>query len=68
MRVRRQTSIGKVDASAIEEFTAASDSDEHRRVTGFGDANGRDLPCFVRSPRYSLVGHLKWRTTGDIMA
>jgi hypothetical protein len=41
MRVRRQTAIGKVDASAIEEFAAARDRDEHRRVTVLGDAYGR---------------------------
>ena len=41
MRVRRQAAIGKVDAPAIEEFAAARDSDEHRRVTVLGDADGR---------------------------
>jgi hypothetical protein len=41
MRVRRQTAIGKFNASAIQEFADARDSDEHRRVTGLGDADGR---------------------------
>jgi hypothetical protein len=41
MRVRRQTAIGEVDAPAIEEFAAGRDSDEHRRVTVLGDADGR---------------------------
>src|SRR5687768_9783688 len=41
MRVRRQTAIGKVDASAIQKFAAARDRDEHRRVTALGDADGR---------------------------
>jgi hypothetical protein len=41
MRVRRQTAIGEVDAPAIEELAAGRDSDEHRRVTVLGDADGR---------------------------
>ncbi len=41
MRVRRQTAIGQVDAPAIEELAAGRDSNEHRRVTVLGDADGR---------------------------
>ena len=41
MRVRRQTAIGEVDAPAIEERAAGRDSDEHRRLTVLGDADGR---------------------------
>jgi hypothetical protein len=41
MRVRRQTAIGEVDAPAIEKLAAERDSDEHRRVTVLGDADGR---------------------------
>ncbi len=40
MRVRRQTAISEVDAPAIEELAAGRDSDEHRRVTVLGDADG----------------------------
>jgi hypothetical protein len=43
VRVRRQTAIGKVDASAIEELTVG-DSDEHRSVPVLGDADGRPSP------------------------
>src|SRR4249920_2269993 len=42
MRVRRQTAISEVDAPAIEELAAGRDSDEHRRVTVLGHADGRD--------------------------
>jgi hypothetical protein len=42
VRVRRQTAC-EVDASAIEELTTGSDSDEHRRVTVLGDADGRRM-------------------------
>jgi hypothetical protein len=41
MRVRRQTAIGEVDAPAIEALATGRDSDEHRRVTVFGDADSR---------------------------
>ena len=41
MRMRRQTAIGEVDAPAIEELAARCDSNEHRRVTVLGDADGR---------------------------
>jgi hypothetical protein len=37
--VRRQTA-GEVDAAAIQQLTAGRDSDEHRRVTVLGDADG----------------------------
>jgi hypothetical protein len=40
MRMRRQTA-GEVDAPAIEEFAAGRDSNEHRRVSVLGDADGR---------------------------
>jgi len=40
-RVRRQTTIGEVDAPAIEELAAGHDRDEHRRLTVLGDADGR---------------------------
>lgn len=42
IRVRRQIA-GEVDAPAIQELAAGSDSDEHRRVTVLGDADGRML-------------------------
>jgi hypothetical protein len=42
IRVRRQTA-GEVDAPAIQELAAGRDSDEHRRVTVLGDADGRML-------------------------
>ena len=45
IRVRRQT-MSEVDAPPIEELTTALDSDEYRRVTVLGDANGR---CMLRS-------------------
>jgi hypothetical protein len=45
MRVRRQTAIGEVDVPAIEELAAGRDSDEHRRVTVLGDADGRGSLC-----------------------
>jgi hypothetical protein len=32
---------GEIDAPAIEEFASGRDSYEHRRVTVFGDADGR---------------------------
>jgi hypothetical protein len=41
MRVRRQTGIGEVDATAIEKLTARRNSDEHRRVPMLDDADGR---------------------------
>jgi hypothetical protein len=41
MRVRRQIAIGQVDAPAIEQLAAGRDSDEHRRVSVLGDADGR---------------------------
>src|SRR5439155_11352903 len=40
MRMRGQT-VCEVDAPAIEELAADPDSDEHRRVTVLGDADGR---------------------------
>ena len=45
MRVRRQTAIGQVDAPAIEELAGGRDSNEHRRVTVLGNADGRGSPC-----------------------
>jgi hypothetical protein len=67
MRVRRQTAIGEVDAPAIEELAAGRDSDEHRRLTVLGDADGRGslrsssrhvflLPG--RAPAADAVAHL----------
>ena len=44
MRMRRQTAIREEDATAIEEAAVGRDSDEHRRVTVLGDADGRGLP------------------------
>ena len=42
MRMRRQTTLGEVDAPAIEKLAAGSDSDEHRRLPLLGDADRRD--------------------------
>ena len=47
MRVRWQTATGEVNAPAIEQLAAGYDSDEHRRVTVLGDADGRGS---LRSP------------------
>jgi hypothetical protein len=44
MRVRRQPSVGEIDAPAIEELASARDSDEHRRVTVLDDADARGSP------------------------
>ena len=52
MRVRRQTAIGEVDAPAIEELAAGRDSDEHRRVSVFDDAD--------RCGLLSLCSHHVW--------
>jgi hypothetical protein len=43
MRMRGQTAVGEVDASAIEEFAAGRDGDEHRRVTVLDDTDRRRL-------------------------
>jgi hypothetical protein len=40
MRVRRQITVGEVDAPAIEELAGGRDRDEHRRVAVLGDADG----------------------------
>ena len=61
MRVRRQTEIGEVDAPAIEELTAGRDSDEHRRVTVLGDADG----CGSLRSVSRHVFLLRGRTTCD---
>src|SRR6478672_10081033 len=38
--VRRQAAIDQLDASAIDKLAARRDSDEHRRATVLGDADG----------------------------
>jgi hypothetical protein len=72
IRVRRQT-VGEIDASAIEKLAAGRDSYEHRRVTVFGDADGRlmlylrfrppiGISVFSDSSRLALTGtfHTSW--------
>jgi hypothetical protein len=49
MRVRRQTAVGEVDASAIEELAPGADCDQHRRVAVLDDTDGRGwLRSFFR--------------------
>jgi hypothetical protein len=60
MRVRRQTAIGEVDAPAIEELTAGRDSDEHRRVTVLGDADGCGSLRSVSRHLFLLRGRATW--------
>jgi hypothetical protein len=70
VRMRRQTATGEVDAPAIKELAAREarlddlptevagpDSNEHSSVTLLGDADGRDSPGFVLSPRLSPSVH-----------
>jgi hypothetical protein len=57
VRMRRQTATGEVDAPASEELAAGHHSNEHSRVTLLGDADGRDSPGFVLSPRLSPSVH-----------
>jgi len=39
MRVRWQTAVGEINAPAIQALAARRDSDDHRRVGVFGDAD-----------------------------
>jgi hypothetical protein len=41
VRVRRQITIGEVDAPAIKELGAGRDRDEHCRIAVLGDADSR---------------------------
>jgi hypothetical protein len=72
IRVRRQT-VDEVDAPAIERPAAGRNSYEHRRVTMFGDADGRlmlylrfrppiGISVFSDSSRLALTGtfHASW--------
>ena len=41
MRMRRQATLGEVDAPAIEQLATSRDSDEHSRIAILDDADGR---------------------------